>query len=353
MSSTWTATDGELAALVQRGNWQLRPSSPLFRLTQVKAAGFVQEPGPDWTAVVQRVAYPRLELGLSLSPPASLELLWFFLGEDDGWAGHFVDRLGRHRFAQVAREDVYMALHHTLALDQNVPGGPTRLTLDQATLKTLVALLDCNREWTLESLLQRVPRPQRIFTVPDVLFSFLRSWDWGDRRWLTGALQAVSPRMEVLTAPDVDQGLTALGKAGMTEAVEEGWFMTLAGQTLAARVAAPVSYAGVRAHLPELGRTHHVAAILGTVGTLWMEFDGDRIALTEPASRELRETLESRLQEWISASAERRPVAVSPPASRTCPSCARALDAEARFCSYCGTSLVASNCPSCQAALAP
>lgn len=343
MTGRWALEEGTLSAMLRDRGVPVGERSPFAVLPDPPAgAAPAETPSAELLEALGWVARPRLEVGLLLSPPHGLDVLWFYLGDQDRGAalvGHLRDAGRRHCLAWTSDGELLAQLRSCLDLEAPVGARGSSFSFSSAGYTAFLAVLDANREWTLQSLLDRLPQPRRAFTPEGLAATLGASLRSEDPRWLSVVAWLVSPLDLSPTPEECRAGLEELARAGLVQEGSEGWALTPEMQRIAAVLASPVAYASVHARL-RVGdggwRRRHLAALRG-LGSLWLvEFpaldaSGGEVLLAEVAGADLEARVADALREW-----RRESVGGRPPAARTCAGCGAGLAFDARFCSRCG-----------------
>ncbi|MBI5894883.1 MAG: hypothetical protein HZB24_02325 [Desulfobacterales bacterium] len=153
---------------------------------------------------------------------------------------HWIDPDGLHHFRQVQEKEI--AAEAVLRLMLDMP--PSRLNVDAelsgAALSALLGLMDCWRERTLLSLIDRKPGPGRPFTAEESYAAFRRSINSADRRWLTPLVQELYPGNLDVPQAVFTKGLQAIAPK-FAEAGPGAMTLSLLGEELCASLSAPLA----------------------------------------------------------------------------------------------------------------
>jgi hypothetical protein len=296
------------------------------------------------------VCRPVLSLGILLSPPHGQDLVWFF---DGGERGHplvryHIDAGGEHDFREFEEEPLLDAIRACLHLETPAEAGEFTLSMSDGEFQTLIGLADANREQSLRSLLDRLPDPERTFTVAEVCGALTNARSSGDRRWLAPVAQALTPFDFGMNEEGCARGVEALARRGFLEAQSDEWRLTETGRVLCAALAAPIAYAALHGRWAESSgsaRREHVAA-LRTLESLWLlsfqrlDSASPTIELRPVSGEDADLAFSQRLFEWRRAARSIAPGSIAPAGSRKCSACGIPIDPAARFCSQCGAPVV-------------
>src|SRR5207302_3790183 len=72
---------------------------------------------------------------------------------------------GRHVFERYSASAVFASIAAALQLEAPAETGGPLLQLSRRAFQAYIAVVDCQREWTLRSLLQRTPREVPVLTA--------------------------------------------------------------------------------------------------------------------------------------------------------------------------------------------
>lgn len=341
MTGSWALREGALSALIRDRKIRVGDRSPLRRLPDPAQLEPASSPEEALVAALEQVAWPRLELGLLLSPPHGLDVLWFYLGEsapEGQLVGHLRDSSGQHCLAWTSEQRLLEQWADCLDLHSPVATPGQSLRLSRSGFQALLALIDANREWTLQSLLDRLPQPERTFSVERLVSVFQATLRSSDPRWLGMVAQLVTPFDFHLTTETCRSGIEEIARNGLVEPSTEGWILTPRMQQLATVMASPLAYASWRGHFPDRSgqwQRRHMAALRG-LGALWsLEYPSeDEVHLSEPEPAELAQRAAQVLREWREGS--RSSPETGTDDSIGCPECAFRLPPGSIFCSQCG-----------------
>jgi RNA polymerase subunit RPABC4/transcription elongation factor Spt4 len=348
LAESWTVQEAALAAAVKENGIEVSPESPLVSLSRQDGARSARAPAlsAEQRRALSAVCRPALGLGILLSPPHGLDLVWFFDGGKPGdpLVRYRIDAGGEHDFREFEEEPLLDAIRACLHLETPAAAGEFTLAMSAGEFQTLVGLADANREQSLRSLLDRLPDPERTFTVAEVWGALTSARSSGDRRWLTTVVQALTPFDFTINEETCARGLEALARRGFLEAQSDEWRLTETGRVLCAALAAPIAYAALHGRWAEssgTARQEHVAA-LRTLESLWlMSFQrvdsaSPTIELRPVSGEEADLAFSERVFEWRRTARSVATAPKVPAGGRSCSACGAIIDAEARFCSRCG-----------------
>ncbi len=342
MTGSWALREGSLSALIREHKIRVGDRSPWRRLPDPPGRSeAASSPDEALLTALEQVARPRLELGLLLSPPHGLDVLWFYLGEsapEGQLVGHLRDSSGQHCLAWTSEKQLLEQWADCLDLQGPVATRGETLRLSRFGFQAVLALIDANREWTLQSLLDRLPQPERAFSIERLVSVFQATLRSSDPRWLGMVAQLVTPFDFHLTSESCLSGMEEIARNGLAEPSTEGWRLTPRMQQLATVMASPLAYASWRGHFRDRSgqwQRRHMAALRG-LGALWsLDFPSqDEVHIGEPDPRELAQRAALSLREWRGASSSAPETGADD--SIPCPECAFRLPPGSRFCSQCG-----------------
>jgi len=273
---------------------------------------------------------------------------------------HWLDKDGLHNFRQVQEKDI--AAEAVLRLMLDIP--PSRLDFNTELTETsfcaLLGLIDCWRERTLLSLIDRKPGARLPFTADEIYAAFRRSINSSDLRWLTPLVKDLYPgNLDVSTAV-FNKGIQGIAPK-LAEAGQGGIKLTLPGEELCSSLSAPLGAIKLSICCIKDG------AILekNIIGLRWMGMyctievaveDNGKVTLQNSSGAMIELYIHSKLVEAVKMSRKpeaKKPVTestqtavpISPapvgstdqkPAKKFCPECGKPLKPEAKFCAECG-----------------
>jgi predicted nucleic acid-binding Zn ribbon protein len=348
LAESWTVQEAALAAAVKENGLEVSPESPLVSLSRQDGARSARAPAlsAEQRRALSAVCRPALGLGVLLSPPHGLDLVWFFDGgkPEDPLVRYQIDAGGEHHFREVGEEALLDAIRACLHLQTPAAAGEFTLAMSAGEFQTIIGLTDANREQSLRSLLDRLPDPERTFTVAEVWGALTNARSSGDRRWLTPVVQALAPFDFTINEEACAGGLEALARRGVLEPQADEWRLTDTGRVLCAALATPIGYAALHGRWAERSgpaRREHVAA-LRTLESLWLltfqDLDSPRpsIELRPVSGEEADLAFSERVFEWRRTARTIAPGSTATEGERRCSACGVTIDAGARFCSQCG-----------------
>ena len=349
-SKNWTLSERELTNSVQTNRLTVSSRSPLAPTILGWVAGgsplFPKNIEPDLWRAIDAVAQPRLEIGLLLSPPHGNDINWFYSGgkgQTDGLAGYRANG-DNYQFVWTSEHELMAQIRSCLQLDIPTDGGGFSLDLSVSAYQTFLALVDCNRERALESLLKRSADSERYFTFNHVFETFMRNYRSDDWRWLAALARAISPFEFRLNEAECEKGLREIAERGLMEEHKEGWTLSPSMQLICATLGSPLAYCAMhrrRFVSPERSEKENLIA-LRCMGTLWLiQFAGLdssdlRVRLKDASGEETELIISEKFHEWPPVSQSPVASTLSQTEQRPCPFCGKPLRAEVKFCPSCG-----------------
>jgi hypothetical protein len=191
-------------------------------------------------------------------------------------------------------------------LDLPTERGAFTLELRTIEFCTLVGLVDAHREWTLQSLLQRLPLPELRYDARTIYTALERSAPSGDRRWLGALAQALSPFGLRLNDEQCAWGLGRLARRGLLKQEKEGWSLSPSTQALCVALSTPLAYCALHARRlagPRQWAQEQISAVR-CLNSLWlMEYldlhtQQPMVRLRAVSSDEADLALSGRLLDW-------------------------------------------------------
>jgi Double zinc ribbon len=393
-SKSWSLTEHELAALMDKNSIRVSLVSPLKKVEYDPTAK-VKGPktaDPELIQAIEWVSEPRLELGLLLSPSVDGDIIRFYRGleaDSDALAGHRDDGAGTHHFAWTQESDLMPLISTCLMFD--IPAEPVNISLelDPTEFQTFLGVVDCAREFALESLLNRDPGLERTLTASKILEAFKKSAGARDPRWLVGLAGPASPFDFALDRNRVELSLRSLADRGLLESSSGGWALSPRMQVICQALSSPLaSCIMYRRHLTgdQQWERDHLMAIRG-MGSQWLfRFRGldssdPRVLVRDTSNEEVELAISEQFQEWDLPRAGEQPAANAAKPERkkrkkkrevgkdstpdkaaptiagtSCTKCGVQVPAGAQFCRKCGTPVGTPDpwrCPSCGTEIHP
>ena len=302
-STRRSLADEELIALLRQEQIEVSPSSQLAGVAN-PAAGLSHKPahrdrGDELLlAAVRAVAQPTVELGLLMPPPFQPELQWHYLEQSGSAPLIAYDRTGsgQHLFALADPDDLLERLRSCLRLRVPAPPGELNLQLTGTGYQTLLGLVDCVRERTLEALLRRESTLDEQFTAPSICAAFARSAASGDMRWLAAIARAVSPLNPALNESQSRDGLNELAQSELIELRGDGNRLKPTLREACIAMSSPLAFGAI--HLRQFAAAgppeqEYIWAVR-TLGGLWLvHFPASRLA---PSSARIRSVTTAELE---------------------------------------------------------
>jgi hypothetical protein len=276
---------------------------------------------------------------------------------------HWLDKDGLHNFRQVQEKDI--AAEAALRLMLDIP--PSRLDfnteLTEASFCALLGLIDCWRERTLFSLIDRQPAPNLLFTTDEMYTAFRRSISSSDWRWLTPLVKYLYPGNLDVSPSVFNKGIPAIAPK-FVEAEQSGIKLTLLGEELCSSLSAPLGAIKLSISCIKDGAILEKNIIglrgMGTYCTIEIAGeDNGKVMLQNSSGAMIELYIHSKLVEAVKMS--RKPEAKKPatestqtagpispalvesndqkPTKKFCPECGKALKPGAKFCAGCGAKI--------------
>jgi hypothetical protein len=273
---------------------------------------------------------------------------------------HWLDKDGLHNFRQVQEKDV--AGEAVLRLMLDIP--PSRLDfnaeLSEESFCALLGLIDCWRERTLFSLIDRKPGARSPFTAEEMYTSFRRSIGSSDLRWLTPLVKYLYPGNLDLSPAVFNKGIPGIALK-FAEAGQGGIKLTLLGEELCSSLSAPLGAIKLSICFikDDAISEKNIIGLRGMGMYCTVEVAGEdngKITLQNSSGAMIELYIHSKLVEAVKMS--RKPEAKKPvtdstqsavpippeaagsndqkPAKKFCPECGKPLKPEAKFCAECG-----------------
>lgn len=264
---------------------------------------------------------------------------------------HWLDKDGLHHFRPVREKDI--ADEAVLRLMLDIP--PSRLDfhaeLSEAAFCALLGLMDCWRERTLFSLIDRKPKANPSFTAEEMYAAFRRSISSADLRWLTPLVKELYPGSLDVSPSVFNQGVRDIASK-FVEADNGAVHLKPLGEELCSSLSAPLGAIKISAYRIKDGAILEENMIglrgMGIFCTLEVdEKDIKKVTLQNSSAPMIELYIHSRLAEALQASkdaqAKKSPAEpVSPraipsgKAARFCSQCGQPLKPEHKFCKACG-----------------
>lgn len=153
---------------------------------------------------------------------------------------HWLDKDGLHHFRQIHEKDI--ADEAVLRLMLDIP--PSRLEFDtemtEGAFCALLGLIDCWREKTLLSLIDRKPGGRFFFKTEEMYTAFRRSVSSSDLRWLTPLLKELYPGNLDVSPAVFEEGVRSIIPK-FIESATRGMHLTLLGEELCSSLSAPLA----------------------------------------------------------------------------------------------------------------
>ncbi|MFA5323513.1 MAG: zinc ribbon domain-containing protein [Smithella sp.] len=273
---------------------------------------------------------------------------------------HWLDKNGLHNFRQVQEKDI--AHEAVLRLMLDIP--PSRLDfnaeLSESSFCALLGLIDCWRERTLFSLIDRKPGARLPFTAEEMYTAFRRSIGSSDLRWLTPLVKDLYPGNLDVSLSVFNKGLQSIAPK-FAEAGQGGIKLTLLGEELCSSLSAPLGAIKLSICFIKDGAIleENIIGLRGMGMYCTIEVaseDNGTITLQNSSGSMIELYIHSKLVEAVKMS--RKPeakktvtestlanVPTSPapegsndqkPARKFCPECGKPLKPGAKFCAECG-----------------
>ena len=275
---------------------------------------------------------------------------------------HWLDKDGLHNFRQVQEKDI--AAEAVLRLMLDIP--PSRLDFNTELTETsfcaLLGLIDCWRERTLFSLIDRKPRPSLPFTAEEMYTAFRRSIGSSDLRWLTPLVKDLYPRNLDVSPAVFNKGIQGVPK--FAEAGQAGIKLTLTGEELCSSLSAPLGAIKLSVYCIKDGAIleKNIIGLRGMGMYCTIEVAGEdngKVTLQNSSGAMIELYIHSKLAEAVQMSRKpevKKPVTESTqtalpippapvggtdqnPAKKFCPECGKPLKPGAKFCAECGKKL--------------
>jgi hypothetical protein len=272
---------------------------------------------------------------------------------------HWLDKDGLHNFRQVQEKDI--AAEAALRLMLDIP--PSRLDfnteLTEASFCALLGLIDCWRERTLFSLIDRKPGARLPYTAEEMYTAFRRSISSSDLRWLTPLVKDLYPGNLDVSPAVFNKGIPGIASK-FAEAVKGGIKLTLPGEELCSSLSAPLGAIKLSVSRIEDGAILEENIIglrgMGSYCTIEISEDNGKVTLQNSSGVMIELYIHSKLIEAVRMSSKteakksatestQTAVPISPasadnndqkPAKKFCPECGKPLKPGAKFCAECG-----------------
>ncbi|PKN53517.1 MAG: hypothetical protein CVU55_02525 [Deltaproteobacteria bacterium HGW-Deltaproteobacteria-13] len=273
---------------------------------------------------------------------------------------HWLDKDGLHNFRQVQEKDI--ADEAVLRLMLDIP--PARLDFDtemtEASFCAWLGLIDCWRERTLLSLIDRKPGGKFSFTVEEMYAAFRRSISSSDLRWLTPLVKELYPGNLDVSPSLFKEGVQStipkfaqMGKSGIK--------LTLLGEELCSSLSAPLAAVklsvctikdnaiweeniiglrgmGIYCTLENTGEDNGKIILKNSSGPMIELYLHSKLAeaLTLRRQSEAKKSVKESAHAAQPISTEPAMINDQKPAMKFCPECGKALKTGAKFCAECG-----------------
>ncbi|HBB17850.1 MAG: hypothetical protein A3J94_03600 [Syntrophus sp. RIFOXYC2_FULL_54_9] len=273
---------------------------------------------------------------------------------------HWLDKNGLHNFRQIQEKEI--AAEAVLRLMLDIP--PSRLDFNAELTNTsfcaLLGLIDCWRERTLLSLIDRKPGPSLPFTVDEIYAAFRRSISSSDLRWLTPLMKDLYPGNLDVSPAVFNKGVQGIAPK-FAEAGQEGIKLTLLGEELCSSLSAPLAAIKLSVCRIKDGAVleENIIGLRGMGMYCTIEVAGEdngTVTIQNSSGSMIELYIHSKLVEAVQMS--RKPEAKKPMTASTqtalpispspvggtgeksekkfCPDCGKPLKPGAKFCAECG-----------------
>ncbi|MRR15541.1 MAG: hypothetical protein EG826_03675 [Deltaproteobacteria bacterium] len=267
---------------------------------------------------------------------------------------HWLDKDGLHNFRPVQETDIATEAALRLMLDIEPSRLDFNAELSEAAFCALLGLIDCWRERTLLSLIDRRPNINGSFTTEEVYAAFRRSIGSSDLRWLTPLVQELYPGNLDVSPSLFNQGILGLAEkfAGAANGVVK---LNLLGEELCSSLSAPLAAVKLSVHWIKEGtiREENMLGVRGMGIFCVMEIDEQdpaKVTLQNSSAPMIELYVHSRLTKAlrVSKDAEAKKTAAETVSPRTVPSgktirfcsqCGQPVKPEHRFCKGCGKAI--------------
>ncbi len=273
---------------------------------------------------------------------------------------HWLDKEGLHNFRQVQEKDI--AHEAVLRLMLDIP--PSRLDfnaeLTESSFCALLGLIDCWRERTLLSLIDRKPGLSLPFTADEIYAAFRRSIGSSDLRWLTPLVKDLYPGNLDVSPSVFNKGIQGIAPK-FAEAGQGGIKLTLLGEELCSSLSAPLGAIKLSVSRIKDGAIleENIIGLRGMGMYCTIEVAGEdngKVTFQNSSDAMIELYIHSKFVEAVQMSSKpeaKKPVTesmqtvlpISPapvgsidqkPAKKFCPECGKTLKPGAKFCAECG-----------------